>query len=357
MTTVSAEALQQLLEDIFAAAGTPRDIAVAPAEHLVLANLSGYDSHGVVHITHYTDELAAGIIQPASRPEVVERRASSIVLDAHHGWGHYAGLVALDLAMETAQQTGVAAVSIRNCTHIGRLGHYVEVAAARGFISMVTWGAGKPITWGPPKPAFHLAAPFGGAAPALSTNPFAFGVPTGDGAPFVADFATTVIANAKAWVLRDRGEPLPPGSAVNRDGVPTTDPAEYMDGGSLMIFGGHKGYGISLLTCLLGGLTGAAAGADGMEGPFFLVIDPAAFTPADDYVRSVRSFLDGMRETPPAPGFDEVLVPGDVEVRSRAQNELKGVDVSPAVQSALRAAGAQYGVEVTLFDERAVEPV
>jgi LDH2 family malate/lactate/ureidoglycolate dehydrogenase len=339
------------MTDLFEAAGTPPDIAPIPAEHLVLANMSGYESHGVVHVTHYLDEVESGVVIPSARPRIVNERVSSVVVDAMHGWGHAAGMFALDIAMKRAAETGVAAVSIQNCPHIGRLGHYVEIAASQGFISMLTWGAGEPRTWAPPRAGYHLAVPYGGAEPTLSTNPFAFGVPTGDDTPFVLDFATTVIANAKTWVYRDRGEQMPEGCAIDRDGHPTTDPATYMDGGSLLTFGAHKGYGISLLTCLLGGLTGTYAGEPKtMDGPFLLVLDPSAFTPAMPYQEAVRSFLDGMKATPPAAGFEEVLVPGDFEARSRRHHEAEGIELSPGTFAALRAGAERLGVPFVLAD-------
>lgn len=355
MATVSAELLKDFLTRVFEAAGTPSDIAPVPADHLVQANLSGYDSHGVVHINHYLTEIERGILLPDGRPEIISRRPGALTVDAHHGWGHFAGIVAMDALMELATNNGVAAASLVNCTHIGRLGHYVERAAARGFISLVTWGAGEPVTWGPPDPSLHLAAPYGGASPALSTNPFAFGVPTGDDRPFVVDFASTVIANAKAWIYRDRGEQMPPGCALDKNGLPTTDPATYMDGGTLLLFGGHKGYGISLITCLLGGLTGTfTAEPRSMDGPFMTVIDPSAFQPRDEYQAAVRSFLDGMKAAPPAPGFDEVLVPGDYEARSREQRA-GGVEITAGVRAALEGAAATFGVPFDVIERTEAE--
>lgn len=351
MTTVTAESLESFLTRVFEAAGTPADIAPVAAEHLVRANLSGHDSHGAIHITHYLNEIRKGVLVPDGRPEVLSRRAAAATVDAHHGWGLYAGMHAIDLSMEMAREAGVGAVSVKNCTHIGRLGHYAEEAAARGFISMITWGAGEPITWGPPHPALHLAAPYGGAAPALSTNPIAFGVPTGDDQPFVIDFATTAIANAKAWIYRERGEQFPTGCALDKEGRPTTDPAQYMDGGTLVIFGGHKGSGISLLTCLLGGLTGTyAAQPRSMDGPFFLALDPGVFGPPDHYQEGVRSFLDGIRATPVAPGFEEVLAPGDFEVRSRASNREAGIELTAGVLAALESGAAEVGVPFDLVE-------
>lgn len=346
---VEADRLTAFLIAVVEAVGTPPDIAPAPAEGLVRANLSGYDSHGVVHIDHYLHEVDEGIVVPNGRPKIVSERASSFVVDACGGWGHFAGGFAMDLAMKAAAQTGVAAVSVKRCPHIGRLGQYVEDAASRGFISMVTWGAGKA--------GAHLAVPFGGAEPALSTNPFAFGVPTGDDRPFVVDYATTVIANAKAWICRDRGEPLPEGACLDRHGNPTTDPEEYINGGMLKIFGEHKGYGISLITCLLGALSGNVQPEEGsVEGPFFLAIDPEAFLPRDDFQVAARAFLDGVKATPPSPGFEEVLVPGDFEVRARAARAATGIELTDGTQAVLRAAAAKVGIAFDLLDDAPTAP-
>ncbi len=169
---------------------------------------------------------------------------------------------------------------------------------------------------------------FGGASSALGTNPIAVGIPTGDDAPFVIDFATSVIAGGKVLVARSKGADLPPGAAVDKEGRPTTDPAVYFDGGSLLPFGAHKGYALSLFFSLMGGLAGGFGNeATAMSGLFMQVYDVAAFSPLEEYRRQVRTVLDAVKSTPPAPGFDEVLVPGDFESRSRQQRLAEGIEV------------------------------
>lgn len=336
---VGCARLHEAVTALVRAAGTPEDVAAVAADALVSANLAGHDSHGVLHLPGYLKQAASGHIVVDARPAVLKESAGMALVDARGGWGAYGAMISMDLAVGKARANGVGAVSLANSRHIGRLGYYVEHAAAQGVVAMVSFGAGAP--------GRHLAAPFGGRGRALSTNPIAFGVPTGDDGPFVLDYATTAIANAKAWVLRDAGEPLPPGCALDKAGAPTPDPGAYLDGGSLVIFGGHKGYALSLLTCLLGGLSGSYdACAQSMEGPFFLAIDVAAFQPLAEYQRGVRAFLDGMRAVAPAPGFEEVLVPGDRERRSREEREAKGIPIPRSVRAGLADWARRLGVSL-----------
>src|SRR5262249_25736276 len=151
--------------------------------------------------------------------------------------------------------------------------------------------------------------PHGGLQGRLGTNPIAVGAPTGDETPFVLDFATSTIADGKIRVARSRGADLPPGCIVDRHGNPSVKTADYDDGGFLLPFGGHKGYALSLLVCLLGGLAGTFDWERGsMGGAFMQVIAVNALTELPEYQRGVRAFLDGMKATPPASGFAEVLV-------------------------------------------------
>lgn len=333
--------LRDAVEALFRAVGTPHDIASTVGEVLVNANLAGYDSHGVLHVPRYLEQAAGGTVVADARPVVLKEGGGSALLDAARGWGAYGARESMSLAVKKARANGVGVVSLANSRHIGRLGQYVEDAAADGMISMVSFGEGAP--------GRHLAAPFGSTRRALSTNPVAFGVPTGDDAPFVLDYATTGIANAKAWVLHDQGKPLPPGCALDKNGIGTTDPAAYLDGGSLVIFGGHKGYALSLLTCLLGGLNGAFdLAAHSMGGPFFLALDVNAFQPILDYQRAVRDFLDAMRALPPAPGFDRVLVPGDYERQCRKERREYGIPLPQVVRAELGGWARQLGLNLDL---------
>jgi LDH2 family malate/lactate/ureidoglycolate dehydrogenase len=245
----------------------------------------------------------------------------------------------MELAMMKAAKAGIASVAAHNINHIGRLGEYVEQAADAGFLSMALSG------WGGRGTGF--GAPYGGSTSGLSTNPIAFGVPTSDGRPLTSDFATTRLANAKVHVYALEEKELPPDCVLDKDGNPSTDPADYIDGGTLLVFGGHKGSAISMMTCLLGGLA-AVPDPDShvMGGDFFMALDPRVFPGGDAYLDHAARFLDGIRSTPPAPGFEEVLAPGDLERRAFETRSVDGIDLPMDIWTGLTEAAAKYGVKL-----------
>src|SRR5713101_5637925 len=233
--------LHSLARRLFIAAGTPPHIADAVAAILVNANLAGHDSHGVLRVPAYLASIEKGGIDPASEPEVVKETVGTLQIDGKNGFGHFTARQAMWQAIEKAKQSDLCVVSLVRTGHIGRLGEYAEMAARAGCISIVTCGGGGPGS---------RIVPYGGARGALGTNPIAIGAPTGGEAPFLIDMATSMIAEGKIQVARSRGADLPPGCIVDRNGGPSISTADFYDGGFLLPFGGHKGYALSLFTCL-----------------------------------------------------------------------------------------------------------
>jgi LDH2 family malate/lactate/ureidoglycolate dehydrogenase len=336
--------LHSLARRLFTAAGTPRPIADAVAEILVNANLAGHDSHGVLRVPAYLHAIERGGLHPAAEPEVVRETAATLLIDGGSGFGHYTARQAMARAIEKAKRSDLCAVSFTRTGHIGRLGEYAEQAARAGCIGIVTAGGGR---------EGDATVPFGGARGALGTNPIAVGAPAGDGAPFLIDFATSMIAEGKIQVARSQEADLPPGCIVDREGSPSTRPADFYDGGFLLPFGGHKGYALSLFTCLLSGLAGRFDPEHGaLWGTYMQVLNVSAFTPLEEYQQGVRSFLDRVRATPPAPGFSEVLVPGDLEHRTRAQRLAEGIELPDTIWGQITEWAEKLGVSLS---EDAVE--
>ena len=321
-TTHSFQAsyLHALTRDVLMAAGTPCHIAENVAEILVNANLAGHDSHGVIRIPSYLERIVDGGTEPTAEPEFVGETANTLRVDGGNGFGHHTARSAMERAIEKAKGADTCSVTLVRTGHIGRLGEYAEQAARAGCIGITTNGSGV-------KDGGNIV-PFGGASGALGTNPISVGVPTGDDTPFVIDFATSMIAGGKIMFAQSRGVDLPEGCIVDKHGNPSVKTTDFYDGGFLLPFGKHKGYAFSLLMCLLGGLSGNFdVGRGAMGGQFMLVLNVSAFTPLEAYQQGVRAFLDGIKSIPPAPSFDEVLVPGDYERRSRLQRLAHGVDV------------------------------
>ena len=330
--------------NLFSAAGVPRHVAETVSEILVSANLAGHDSHGVLRIPTYLDGIANGSIVPAAEPEVVRQHTNTLIIDGHQGMGIYTARKAIDLAIEKTGETGICCISFRRVGHIGRLGEYAETAARAGCIAIITVGVGT----------VDAVVPYGAAGGRLGTNPIAIGVPTGDQAPFVLDIATSVVAEGKLQVARAEKSRLPEGYILDRHGKPSTDPVDFYDGGYLLPFGAHKGSGLSLLTCLLSGLSGVSEVEEGtLAGAFMQVMRVDAFTPLGPYQRGVRAFLDSIKAMPPAAGFDEVLVPGDFEYRTRAKRLIEGVDVPGPIMERIRDWADRLNVSLS---EDAVEP-
>lgn len=300
--------LHSLARRLLLAAGTPAHIADDVVEILVKANLAGHDSHGVLRLPAYLRAIEQGGVDSAAEPEVIQETAGTLLIDGRNGFGHYTARQAMKRAIEKAKRADLCAISFVRTGHIGRLGEYAEAAARAGCIGIVTVGGGGG--------SRGATVPFGGARGALGTNPIAVGVPTGDDAPFLIDFATSMVAEGKVQVARSKGADLPPGCIVDQHGNASVNPADFYDGGFLLPFGGHKGYALSLFTCLLSGLSGRWDRERGsVWGASMQVLNVSAFTPLEEYQQDVRAFLDVIRATPPAPGFAEVLVPGDFEHR------------------------------------------
>ena len=336
---LQAPHLHAIARNIFVAAGGSRHIAEDVSEILVNANLAGHDSHGVLRVPAYLRGIDTKQLDPTAEPKVLAETANTLRVDGQRGFGHYVSRWSMSKAIEKAKTAISCSVSIINTGHIGRLGEYAEAAARAGCISIVTTGGGGRGR-GP-------TVPFGGAEGAFGTNPIAIGVPTGDDSPFIVDYATSMVAEGKIQVARSKGIDLPEGCILDKNGMPSVKPADFYDGGSLLAFGKHKGYALAMLTCLLGGLAGTYDVEQGtMNGIFMQAIDVNAFTPVDEYQKGVRAFLDGIKSTPPAPGFDEVLVPGDFEHQFRTQRLVDGIEIPDTIYNQLQECADKLGISI-----------
>jgi uncharacterized oxidoreductase len=331
---------------VFQAIGSPEPVARRVADALVDANLVGHDSHGVIRIPQYVAAVRDGEVVPDAAPTIVKESAVSALIDGGWGFGQVAALRAAELAVEKARHQGLAAVGCVRMNHIGRVGEYPESMAKQGIVGFVLAGGfgGRG----------GRAAPFGGREGILGTNPLSFGIPSGGDEPMLVDFATTAVAAGKIQVARAKGTPLPAGSILDKDGNPTNDAEAFYQGGVMLPFGAHKGYALSMVVELLGRvLTGADDYQEpGRGGPVYersgtlvVAIDPGLFRDPRAFASGVDATLQRVKAVPPAPGFEEVLVPGEPETRSRAQRQRDGIYVEDATVAAIRKTAAELGVD------------
>jgi len=345
--TLSSARWHEIARRIFISWGAPDDIAECVAHSLVDSDLAGFSSHGVLRIASYHGFLTAGWFKPAARAEVVNDGAAVATVDGHWGFGQPAMHTALDLAIAKSRVEGIAGVGLIHSAHIGRLGEYAEKAAAAGTMCLVAASGG---------PNGGLVVPYGGAQRVLSTNPIATGAPAGEHPAFVMDYATSVVAAGKIELAPDKDMPIPEGWAVAADGSPARTPREFLDGGGLLPFGEHKGYALSMFIELLcGGLTGAGLSERpdriptfglGGNAAFAIVIDIAHFTDPAQYRANTDAFFARLKRVKPAQGFQEVMIPGEPEIKQRAAHAETGISIADATWDAIVAVAQEHGVSL-----------
>ena len=342
----TATELHGMVRKILLAAGADARNAERVAEALVSANLCGVDTHGIWQLPGYVDRIGTGAISPTAWPEIVDETPNTALVSGNWTFGFVTAKYATEIAIEKARQQIVAVVGMVRITHIGRLGEYVELAASKGVISMLCVGG---LSEEAP-----TAVPYGGARRVLHTNPLALGFPAGEEPPVILDIATTTLSGVKVTQARDENRPVPPGCIVDREGNPTTDPTAYFQGGGFLPFGGHKGYGLMLAVEFLAHVvTGSGAfAAKPLGGPFWghsgvtmIALRADLFRPLDQYSKSAEEMARRMRAVPPAPGFREVLVPGDPEARTRQARLRDGIPIPQALWRKITDLAASLGVK------------
>jgi LDH2 family malate/lactate/ureidoglycolate dehydrogenase len=327
----SADELRELARAVLERAGAPPATARTVADSLVEANLRGHDSHGVRRLVPYTRAIRDGHVDPAGVPEFVRSRGAVAIVDGRRGFGQLAARLAVAEAAALAREHGAAAVAIRRCTHVGRLGEWVEALALEGLVALAFCNSDPTV------------APFGGRERRLGTNPLAWAAPRAAPAPpLVMDWATAATAEGKLAVAQARGDRAPAGVLIDAAGRPSDDPADFYGGGALLPFGAHKGSGLSVMIELVGGALSQVglstlAGHDDGNGTVLIALDVAAFVPPEEFAAQAEAFCAALAATAPADGFDEVLVPGEIENRTRARRAREGAPLPPATWAELQA--------------------
>lgn len=345
-----AAVLRTQVAQVLAAAGSEAAEAEQVAANLVLANLSGHDSHGVGMLPRYVEAVAEGGLRPNAAMQVLLDTGAMLSADGQQGYGQVVGVQAMALAIERAQQHGSCILSLAHAHHLGRIGHFAEMATAQGLVSLHFVNVlSRPVV-----------APWGGGDGRFGTNPCCIGIPLPNAEPFILDFATSRVAQGKMRVAHNQGERVAPGTLIDEHGAPTTDPGVVVvpqsNGlfGALMTFGEHKGYGLAVACELLGGaLTGGGTWhrpADGrrsvFNGMLAVLIDPAKLGTRSGFEQEATAFVDWLREAPVGVGFDAVQIAGEPERRARVQREREGIWVDDASWAEIVAAGAKVGVSL-----------
>lgn len=346
---ISPSALHRWVQELWHAAGSHAREAQLTADHLVQANLSGHDSHGVGMIPKYVLSWQADELQLNQTVRVVHDGSSMLNLDGQCGMGQAVAEEAMALAIARAQQHGVCILGLHHSHHIGRVGHWAEQACRAGMVSIHFANV----------LSSAMVAPWGGRQARFGTNPFTIGVPRADAPPLVLDFATSAIAMGKVRVALNQGKEVPPGCLLDADGAPTTDPQAMFPAtgeapGALQTFGGevagHKGYALALMCELLG----AAVGGGQTLRPetlarrrhavwnnmLAIVFDPARMGSSATLGAEMEAFIAWVRSAECQPGVAGIALPGEPEQAMRQARAL-AIPIDAATLAELDRAAAQ----------------
>jgi L-2-hydroxycarboxylate dehydrogenase (NAD+) len=336
--------LRHFISTALIAVGIPESDAAIVGSLMADADAQGSDGHGVIRLPQYVKRIRAGGINTKPTIKVVHEKAASALLDGDNGMGHLVVSKAVQIAIEKARQCGVGWVSTRFSNHAGPASLYVQMPVKQNMIG-IYFAVGN---------ANHLP-PWGGTEMLLSTNPIAVGIPSGAKPSIVLDMATTVAAYGKVKAKAKRGEQMPEGWMVDRQGKPLTDPTKAHEG-FLLPIGEHKGYGLALMVGLLAGtLGGAAMGKDVIDfnadfktttntGQSILVIDPGAFGDLNIFKQAVDTLASDISQSEKLPGTDRIWLPGEQSHERRLQAHQSGTAITATLIEDLNKLAQDLGI-------------
>lgn len=324
---VDVSTLRKFGVEVFQKAGLSEKDAVVCMDSFIESDLRGIGTHGTTHLKAYCERLELGTASTGSDIEIIETSPSTLVVDVNHAVGMSAAMTVMEKCIEKAKISGSCFASVTNGCHYGFGGYFPMKAAEQGMISFCVSNT----------PA--LVVPFGGADPMLGTNPLSVAIPAGKYPALVLDMATSLVAKGKISLALKEGKSIPKGWAVDKDGNDTTDPAAA-NVGALMPFGGPKGYAIALIISILSSaLSGSATDINIPRfweepekltniGYFMGCIDISKFVDLNIFKERVDAIFDLLKNSRPATGFKEVMIPGEIEYYLTKSNLENGIEMS-----------------------------
>ncbi len=344
MPIFTADQLRKMGVAIFEAAGTPTDEAKQTMELLVKSDLCGHESHGVIRIPEYLERIRNGVCKPGSKIKVVRESATTALVDGAWGLGQVVAPQTMNLAIGKAEKHGIGAVATFHCCHIGRMADYASMALPHGMIGFCTVN--------------HLAGvvPYGGAERLFNQSPLGIAIPAGEESPFILDISMSVCAGGKIKHALAKGEKMPEGYILDKDGNPTTDPEDFVKGGSGLPLGGpvaYKGYGLAMavdiITGILSGRGPAFEKTDKGQGIFQMAIKIDLFQPIDKFKADVDRLIRAVRNSRKAPGYKEILIPGEPEFRSEKEKLTTGIKVPEKTWNKILRTARKVNVNLEVF--------
>jgi len=335
MVILTDKQLQELGTKTFVAVGVPEDEAAWVTDCLVRSNLKGVDSHGVQQIPAYVKHVRSGKVKPGAKITLLKETAATALFDGGGGFGYTMAREAMEVTMAKAKQAGIAFSGVQNLGHIGRVGRWAEMALERNMIGAAS------------QPGGTYIAPWGGIERKLPIAPIAISIPTHNHPPIVIDMSLGPLAGGRASILALRKQKVPLGWLIDKDGKPTDDPTGFgRDEGAQLPLGqaglGYKGMALALVEQVLAGpLLGVFKG----QGVFFQVIDIEAFTSLDEFKREMDVLIAGVKASRLAPGFTEILMPGEPEWREQEKRLKGGIFLDETIYQGILDTAKAVGVD------------
>lgn len=320
--SIKREDLLILSKKILMSRGVPEKDSNVVSDALVEANLRGHDSHGVIRIPKWIIGIEAGAINPLCKVKEIRETCGVALLDGDHGLGPVVGIKASSVAVCKAKKIGISLVSVRKASHLGMLAYYTEFMAKKGMIGICMTNTEPGV------------APYGGAEKILGTNPLSIAVPT-RGNLIILDMSTSMVARGKIVLAIEKGEEIPEGWAIDKDGKITKNPKKALEG-ALLPFGGAKGSGLAIMVDILtGALAGASIGKnvrgtfdmryEGTKGDLFMSIDPSILTDFETFLNSIDNLKGQIKQAKKRKGADEIFLPGEIEYFTREKRLKEGI--------------------------------
>lgn len=355
---IDFDTMEKFMIDVFKGLGVPESDARICADVLITSDKRGIESHGIGRLkTIYYDRIKEGVQYPVTNFDIIREGPATAVVDGHDGMGHVIARKSMELAIEKARRCGLGMVAVRNSTHYGICGYYLQMAARAGMVGLTGTNARPSI------------APTFGVENMLGTNPLTFGMPTDEDFPFILDCATSVAQRGKIEVYARAGRDIPEGWVIGEDGSPKTDPKQILVdlvkgtaalaplGGIGEETAGYKGYGyatvVEILSAALQGgafLKGLLGYRDAKKVPyhlghFFMAIDISAFTELDEFKKTTGDILRELRGSKKAPGHDRIYTAGEKEHLAWLERKEKGVPVGRVLQQEMIAMRNELGLD------------
>ena len=343
MPKINHQQLLSFCKALLATGGMPKDDADLVGDLLVKGELRGYAGHGVNRVAQYLEFIKNGIYKLSEKPAVEREGKITALVDGKHYIGQVAARLAMELAIKKAKEHGAGIVCLRRAGHTGRIADYMEMAAEQGLIGIGAACVGSPIT-----------TLYGGMKPIIGTNPMAFGIPARGGCHIILDFATASMSMGEIQRRVAKKEKIPEGMMLDGHGNPTTDFKSFRGPprGVMLPFGGYKGSGVALITEILGGILSGNGigktwwnnGGHGVNGLFLQAIAVEEFQTLETFYDKVDELIALVKSTPCAPGFSEILLPGESARRREARHQKAGVEIDASTWSELTQLAGQLNV-------------